>query len=213
MFSMFDNIVTNGQKTCVDSSFFTQNIINQPIKDQVAYVAEHYLDQLYKFVRYSFSLPKDTSEDIVHEFFLQLPNKLSKFKSDGNIEAYLFCIVRNFAIDWLRKQKTDQSHISDISPEEDFVSQIQINQTDNLPANIEKIYIDSLLKVALQKLSHKNRELIVLFYLENKSYDEISSILWIKKSGVWTMLSRAKKELENIVWQDKLLQNAVTFDI
>ncbi|NCQ81228.1 hypothetical protein GW750_00135 [bacterium] len=46
-----------------------------------------------------------------------------------------------------------------------------------LPTKVEQVYKDSLLKVLLSSLSQKNRELIILYYFEQKPYEEIAAIL------------------------------------
>jgi RNA polymerase sigma factor (sigma-70 family) len=82
-----------------------------------------------------------------------------------------------------------------------------------LPENIEKTYKNWLLKVILHKLSERNRELIILFFLENKPYEEIAQIIWVQTSWVWTLLSRAKKELKILVESDPILLDALVYNL
>jgi len=53
-----------------------------------------------------------------------------------------------------------------------------------------------LLKKLFSKLSIKYKEIFILRFDEEKSYEEISEILKIPKSSVGTLISRVKKELQ-----------------
>lgn len=152
------------------------------------------------------------AEDIVQDLFLTLPQKLVKLDPQGNFEAYLYRITHNFAIDCLRKHAKSTGQETQL-PEEQFISNIQQHPTEDLPLQIEQLYKDSLLKVVLAKMSQKNREIILLYYLEQKSYDEIALILGTKKSGIGTMLARAKQELQVKIEENTLLKEAIIMDI
>jgi len=55
----------------------------------------------------------------------------------------------------------------------------------------------------LGSLDIKYREPLILFYFENKSYEEISDILCMPTSTVGTLILRGKQNLANIISQDK----------
>jgi len=61
---------------------------------------------------------------------------------------------------------------------------------------IQKIENKELLEKLFQKLDLKYREIFVLRFEEEKSYDEISEILKIPKSTVGVWLNRARKQLQ-----------------
>jgi DNA-directed RNA polymerase specialized sigma24 family protein len=54
---------------------------------------------------------------------------------------------------------------------------------------------------------------LLLYYFEYKNYEEIATIIKVKSSGVWTMLSRAKKELQQHIESNPNLQNALIYDL
>ena len=63
---------------------------------------------------------------------------------------------------------------------------------------------DSEIDLALKHLPEKYREVVVLRYLEEMSYEEISDILKIPEGTVATRLNRAKKILEPMLSQKRL---------
>jgi DNA-directed RNA polymerase specialized sigma24 family protein len=49
-----------------------------------------------------------------------------------------------------------------------------------------------------------------LYYYEDKSYEEIAQIIGSNKNTVWTLLSQAKKKLQEFVnreWTRDILEN------
>ena len=58
--------------------------------------------------------------------------------------------------------------------------------------------------MAMNKVSAKYREILVLKYSEDKSYEEISDILKIPEGTVAIRLNRAKKELSKLLSNHKI---------
>ena len=58
--------------------------------------------------------------------------------------------------------------------------------------------LESLEEVAklLRKLPSKERSVVKLYYLEGRSYEEISSVLDIPVNSIGPILTRARKKLE-----------------
>ena len=59
--------------------------------------------------------------------------------------------------------------------------------------------IRKLLKESLQEIPLSYRAPLILFYLEEKSYDEISDVLRIPMGTVGTRINRGKKYLKKVV--------------
>jgi len=187
-------------------------LVDKPPQEQMKLVAENYLDKLYRYVRYTFSLQWNIAEDIVHDLFLSLPQKINKFDTKRSFEPRLYRVTYNHTINRIKKHKNMKNKEENTLEEETFVQKIQ-NYDWNLSSEIEQTYKDALLKIVLSKLTKKSRELLLLYYFEYKNYEEIASIIKVKASGIWTMLSRAKKELQQHIESTPNLQNALIYDL
>jgi RNA polymerase sigma-70 factor, ECF subfamily len=64
--------------------------------------------------------------------------------------------------------------------------------------NISEHY-NTFIQVALRKIKPKYREVIVLYYFEEKSYEEIATILGLSTNSVGTKIRRAKQQLKKIL--------------
>ena len=78
------------------------------------------------------------------------------------------------------------------------------NQT-TAQEKMEEREIKQAVNQALDQLSIKYRSTLTLFYIEDKSYEEISDILKIPTNTVGTRISRGKKLLAYIYQQQEQL--------
>jgi RNA polymerase sigma-70 factor (ECF subfamily) len=81
---------------------------------------------------------------------------------------------------------------------------IKIIEDDEIFLNKEKLIEEVVLEEdmssevykAINKLNEKYKDVIILYYFENKTYDEISDILRIPVRNVGVSLFRAKEKLK-----------------
>ena len=128
--------------------------------------------------------------DVVQDTFIKAYTNLRSFNSKYKFSSWIYRIAHNESINTLKKIKKN------ISLENNqWVEQIAGNEK-----SADKMIEEEEVKISLQKylsmLPAKYQEVLVLFYLEEKSYEEISDILRISTGTVGTWISRAKKELK-----------------
>ena len=101
----------------------------------------------------------------------------------------MYRVALNTAISNLRKEsrKPERRSILDA----DF----EITDFRDLPQQNENL---TLLKLAINQLTQIEKA-IILLYLEEKSYEEISEIIGISKSNVGVKINRIKVKLEKII--------------
>jgi len=126
----------------------------------------------------------DTAKEIVHGVFLRIWENRSEFDWDKPAKSYLFTSVYNRSLNYIR----DNSR---------FISQEGATAL-NLTAD-ESVYSDTLetaelesrIKLALQRLPEKCREVFELSRFEEKKYAEIAKQLDISVKTVETQMSKA----------------------
>ncbi len=132
-------------------------------------------------------------EDVVQEVFMAAWQKIDRFRGDANFSTWLCAI----AVNQCRKHKRRIG-----KQKSDFRELCQ--QTDRQPHDATPIHEQSLenqqriesVFLALDKLNHKDRELIVLCCLEDKTIDEVCTVLKLKKNTLEVRLHRARKRLK-----------------
>ena len=136
----------------------------------------------------------DEAEDILQEAFIKIWKNLHGYDPRLTLESWIFRIVHNETISYRRK-KTSYSKDKVVSIDDDRIM-------NSLSAeNINHDDVDSvsrLIEDILPLLKLEYREVLVLKFLEDKSYEEISDILKIPEGTVATRINRAKKSFREL---------------
>lgn len=139
--------------------------------------------------------------DIVQEAFIKVYRHIGNFKGSSSFYTWLYRIVMNLSIDFLRKEgKTTQldyddklKHESNVEGDENILpKRIQDNPARALG---NKELGDQILK-AIDSLSKKHREIIILREVQGLSYEELAKVLKISKGTVMSRLFHARQNLQ-----------------
>jgi RNA polymerase sigma-70 factor, ECF subfamily len=131
------------------------------------------------------------AEDAVDEAFIAIWEQAGRFDGHGHIIGWMRSIVRNKAIDWVRKQK----HVS-MSPSD--VEQALAQEADSQPDPFEaaaSLNMAETLRRALGQLSIEQREAVWLCYFEDKPLSEIADTAGCPENTVKTRLFHARRLL------------------
>lgn len=123
---------------------------------------------------------KMDAEDVVHDAFIQLVKKASSFRVKKNPFGWICTIVRNLAMDKVRKKKR----------ENDFAREYE---TETRTAEDS----DVLMYEVFQHLTQKEGELIRLRYWYKYSLSEIANTLHMRKSTVEYQIKRAENKIRD----------------
>lgn len=140
---------------------------------------------LYK-VANSFCKDNEDRKDIIQEIFVQLWKSFDKYNDKYKQSTWIYRISLNTAISFYRKE-TRRSKISDP------LTEMHLNFSDSN----DKEEIESNLRHLQQFISELKEidKAIMLLYLEEKNYKEISEIIGYTETNVATKISRIKTAL------------------
>ena len=131
-------------------------------------------------------------EDILQNVFIKVFKNLRAYDQTRKFSSWIYRITHNEAINFIKKHRKEisleDSQIAEIIPSES-------NLLEEMHLKQEKERVEN----AIQKLEVKYREIIILRYTQDKTYEEISDILRKPVNTVGTLINRAKKELKNIL--------------
>jgi len=131
------------------------------------------------------------AEDAAQESFARALVSLRKLKKQTRFAPWLAAICRNVAKDMVATK------VRQISTD-DFSQAAWNNNTDeNAP----------VIRRAIEQLPVSAKELIVLRYYNNLSYEEISSVLGISKPAINGRLSRAKRKMAKYLRRNGFPEN------
>ena len=135
----------------------------------------------------------DDVTDLVQDAFLRAYENIQSFDASLRFSPWMYRIAHNEFVSALRKK----SRTSVIAVDFDtFISHPVYD--DPSTAEREQKEMRVLIERGLEKIKAKYREVLVLFYLEELSYQEISDVLQVPVSTVGIRLKRARAALAAI---------------
>jgi RNA polymerase sigma-70 factor (ECF subfamily) len=157
------------------------------------YIVDRHKDKAYNLA-FRICGNKEEAEEIAQDAFLKAYRALGGFKMKSSFATWLYRIVYNTAISYVRVRKKGILSLEDFPVDAtDFIG----NNTSEEEA--EKEYRSSLINFALQKISEEERGLITLYYFEEMSTDEITDVTGISKSNIKVKLFRARHKMMEII--------------
>ena len=159
-------------------------------------IVKSYESQLKSYISRLTNTDNEEVEDILQESFIKVYENINSYNADYKFSTWLYRIVRNETINHWRKNKKRLKDVQ-LDVTEDFVFNLRADI--DLAKELDKNLIKEKINKAINKLPFKYREVIVLRYIEDKDYKDISDILKKPVNTIGTLLNRAKKELKNIL--------------
>ena len=137
-----------------------------------------------KLLRYALYLVNDEqlAADAVQEGFIKAYVNLHSFNAKMKFSSWLYRIVHNQAINLIHKNK---QHVS-------IEEGLEIDSEINLEDDLIKKELKTHLHDCINQMPILYKEPLTLYFLEEKSYEEISDILRLPIGTVGTRINRAK---------------------
>ena len=164
--------------------------LRQGDKDVFVHLLELYGDRLF---RSAFLLcgEKNVAEDLVQETFLQGLRSAKKFRGQSAIYTWLHGILLNL------NRKRNRNIFRLVFPERLPEIQDRSLKEKILPDDSKKI--TELINSSIQLLSLKHREVLIMFYFENLSVEEISRQIRVGEGTIKSRLHYARAKLEKFL--------------
>lgn len=170
----------------------------QKINNFILYVAKGYpqaLEAIYeniggRMLSVAFSVLKDRylAEDVVQDSFLKIAKNARRFEPGTNGIAWICKIVRNTALDYLKREKK----ITKVNVEDCFdlgVADVGLERSENA----------IILENALKKLSPDQRTVVYYRYYLDYTVRDIAKETGIPKSTVMRLIQSAEENLKKIL--------------
>lgn len=134
------------------------------------------------------------AEELAQEAFVRAFARLNTYDSDRKFSSWFFQILRNVAIDYLRRRRVDTVSLDGLLLA-GYAGPADESHTTSPEDEAERVALAAALTAAIGQLRHEFREVVVLKYVECLSVDDIAGILDLPEGTVKTHLFRARKEL------------------
>ena len=142
-----------------------------------AQLLDRYLPALYAFAG-RYALHTARVDDITQDAWVKIWKNLGRFDSKKNFKTWAFTIVKNTALDYLKKEKRS-TPFSAFDTDEGFnpVADMLVDE-EALPEKLFQLKeLGTVLQTTLLKLPATHREVLLLRYMEELSLDEIATVM------------------------------------
>lgn len=177
--------------------FSDLEIIQKSLKeiDFFSCLFERYEVKMLRYIKRVAIVSREEAEDILQDSFINIWKNLHAFDQSLKLSSWIYRIVHNQTISSIRKKK---SYGKDRRVEINESSFAEMADEGNDFSETDFAEREALIEGALAKLSLPYKEVLVLKFLENMSYEEISDVLKIPEGTVATRINRAKKAFKEI---------------
>ena len=152
-------------------------------------------DRLYNFAQW-LTHDRQEAEDLVQETYAKALKGFSSFQQGTNFRAWMYRILRNTFL----TSRTGLQSTATVSLDLDGEGETLVPPVKETPENILLRRSDQqLVQEALGRLPVAYREVLLLCEFEEMSYQEISATLAIPIGTVMSRLSRARRDLRDMV--------------
>lgn len=133
---------------------------------------------------------REEAEEVAQDAFLKAYRSLGEFKHKCSFTTWLYRIVYNTSVSYLRARKRVVLSLEDFPADaKDFMGSCETDE------EAEREYRNALVNFAIQKLEMEDRALITFFYFDELSVDEIMEITGISRQNIKTKLFRARRKM------------------
>ena len=135
----------------------------------------------------------ELSKDLSMEIYEKLITELRTQNID-NFKSWLYVIVKNQCLMYLRKEKKNQADLEDF--EKSSISLMENHVAWHPFYESQEGIQRMILQQCLKRLSDEQKISINMFYLDRKTYDDISTFMNIEVKSVKSFLQNGRRNLK-----------------
>jgi RNA polymerase sigma-70 factor (ECF subfamily) len=146
---------------------------------------------------------REDALDISQDSFLKVYNSLHSFRGESKFSVWLYRIVSNTCLDFLRERKRRAEVPLVRGDDEGEAEQTEIPDESLAPeALLERKLTHEALRRGLESLPEDQRKILLLREIQGFSYEEIAEILSLESGTVKSRIFRARKKLCEFLLED-----------
>ena len=135
---------------------------------------------------------REDAEEVAQDVFIKAYKYLADFKGASKFSTWLYTIVNNTSISFLRKKKLDIHSLDN-----ENVFEMADSRDSGMKADIvEQKSRQSMVNKAISLLSPDDAQIITLFYKAEQSLEETAQVLGIEVNAAKVRLHRARGRLK-----------------
>lgn len=162
-------------------------------QDNFVYLVDRYKGKLSSYIKRLTNVNNEDVEDLLQEIFIKVYLNLNDFNKDLKFSSWIYRITHNQVISGHRKLKARPEGYA-VSIDDQLANSLAAEV--DIKGQMDNKILQATINAALSQIDAKYRDVLVLKFLEEKSYQEISDILKKPLGTVASLMNKAKSEFK-----------------
>lgn len=155
-------------------------------RDAFAMLLPRYRDKVFRLT-FSMLRNRAQAEDVTQDIFLRVWRALPGFAGQSQLSTWIYAISKNACLSEMRKRRPQVSlDVNDDEYHPEVAALAAPEADDSATVSVTQV---------LDQLPERYRQAVVLFYMEDKSYEQTAASLGLPLGTVKALLHRARKRL------------------
>jgi RNA polymerase sigma-70 factor (ECF subfamily) len=157
-------------------------------REAFALLLPRYRDKIF---RLSFSMLRNraTAEDVTQDILLRVWRALPGYGAQAALSTWIYAISKNACLSEMRKRRPVVSIDDDAEYDAEMAAVGTTDADDSATVSVTQL---------LDELPERYRQAVILFYMEDKSYEQTAASLGLPLGTVKALLHRARKKLTEL---------------
>jgi len=173
--------------------------------DAFARLYDKYKGQVYR-TALAITRNRDAAEDILQDCFLRVHAHIGKLNGEKTIAPWLYRVTVNLCYNWLARGRRQVTFLDEI------IGQLIGSRTPSLQRMAETWELRGVILRAIDDLSFDHRVVVLLYYLNDFSLDEIAYILECPVGTIKSRLFYAREKLKRRLTADEVALGGLLYD-
>lgn len=157
--------------------------------DAFRVIVDHYQSFAYA-VAFRFLNQAEEAEDVVQESFIRLWKNLSKYRSEVLLSTWLYRIITNLCLDFLKSTYAKQQ-----KNQQDVQTEYLLKSNGQVDEELTVVELNEMIQRAAAKLTPKQKAVFILRDLEELPVVEVCAILSMTAGNVKSNLYYARQQI------------------
>lgn len=175
-------------------------LVRDTLQDPESFIhlMQRYEAKLLRYIKRISNVSMESAEDILQEVFIKVYRNLNEYDPDFSFSAWIYRITHNETINAYKKNSKAKL-VPLETDDEDSAQLINLLQSDeDLEEAMATKEQQEKVRAALKMLSPNYKEVLILRYLEDMDYQQISDVLQKPMGTVATLINRAKSQFKDV---------------
>jgi RNA polymerase sigma-70 factor (ECF subfamily) len=177
------------------TEYTDEQLVELALEEEAAFaeIVNRYEPKLRRYISRISSFPEEEGEEILQDVFLAVWKNLRGFDTRIKFSSWVYRIAHNQTISLFRKFK-----IRGRDTETEMTPELFLPTDESFADEVDAKIGAELIQTALSEMPSKYREVLILRFFEDLSYDEIADVLRCPVGTVSTLVARARKKFRAV---------------